>query len=116
MPFMLSYHPAFKLSGTNNEYFMVAGDKNSLQEVIDKGGPSYPIFNIDEISLLKKEGTNISLKAKEFKNLMLWTEVNYMICMEPITQYPNLENQNYSESNLRLLKGKELFTVKITPF
>ncbi len=116
MPFMLGYHPAFKLSGKNNEYFMVDEKKISLQEVIDKGGPSYPFFDVGEISLFKERGYNVSIKAKGFENMMLWTEVNNMICMEPITQYPDLENQKYSESNLRLLKGKELFTVEIRPF
>lgn len=117
MPFMLGYHPAFKLSGNNNEHFIVSGKRIDLQEVIDKGGPSFPFFNVDGISLFKKEGHNVSIKTKGFKNMMLWTEVNNMVCMEPITQYPDLKNQNYSESNLRILQeNKELFTVKIAPF
>ena len=116
MPFMLGYHPAFKLSGDNSEFCVVKDLKIKIQEVIDKGGPSYPFFDIDEISLIKKNGYSIRIQQEGFQNLMLWTEVSNMICIEPITQYPDLETQNYSEANLRFSKGKELFSIDINPF
>jgi len=47
---------------------------------------------------------------------MLWREVSNMICIEPITQYPDLETQNYSEANLRISNGEDLFSMDITPF
>lgn len=116
MPFMLGYHPAFKLSGNNTEYCMIADKKVSIQDVIDKGGPSFPFFNQNEITLVKEDGVNIKVKSEGFGNMMLWTEVDNMICIEPITHYPDLEKQNYSEKNLRISKEIEEFMVEIIPF
>jgi len=116
MPFMLGYHPAFKLSGNLTEYCMVNNKKITIQNVIDKGGPSFPFFDLDEISLIKEHGYSVKVKASGFKNIMLWTEVDNMICIEPITHYPDLEKQSYSKKNLRTSNGKELFTVEIIPF
>ena len=116
MPFMLGYHPAFKLSGDNSEFCMVKDLKINIQEVIDKGGPSYPFFDIHKISLMKKSGYSLQIRQEGFHNMMLWTEVSNMICIEPITQYPDLETQNYSEANLRISNGEELFSMDITPF
>ncbi len=44
---------------------------------------------------------------------MLWTEVDTMICIEPISQYPNLKTQKYSEKNMKLANGNEGFIVEI---
>ncbi len=84
--------------------------------MIDKGGPSYPFFDIHKISLMKKSGYSLQIRQEGFHNMMLWTEVSNMICIEPITQYPDLETQNYSEANLRISNGEELFSMDITPF
>ena len=116
MPFMLGYHPAFKLSGDKTEYCLVADKKVTIQEVIDKGGPSFPFFDLEEISLIKEKGYNVKVKASGFKNMMLWTEFDNMICIEPITHYPDLEKQKYSEKNLRISTGNEKFTTEIIPF
>ena len=47
-------------------------------------------------------------KTKGFDNIMFWTEVNNMVCLEPITQYPDLSTQNYSEKNMKISRGKEV--------
>jgi len=39
-----------------------------------------------------------------------------MICIEPITHYPDLEKQQYSEKNLRISTGNEKFLTEIIPF
>jgi len=116
MPFMLGYHPAFKLLGDKTEYCLVGSKKVTIQEVIDKGGPSFPFFDLEEISLIKEVGYNVKVKASGFKNMMLWTEFDNMICIEPITHYPDLEKQKYSEKNLRISTGSEIFFTEIIPF
>lgn len=116
MPFMLGYHPAFKLSGNKTEYCIIAGKKVTVQDVIDKGGPSFPFFDLEEISLIKKKGYNVKVKCSGFNNMMLWTEYDNMICIEPITHYPDLEKQKYSEKNLRIATGNEKFETEIIPF
>ena len=44
---------------------------------------------------------------------MLWTEVDNMVCIEPITQYTSYTNQKFSEENMSLSKGKNTFSVAI---
>ncbi len=115
MPFMLGYHPAFKLSGNLDETIQIKNKKITIKDVIQKGGAAYPFFDVNEITLIKKEGQNIQIKAKGFDNIMFWTEVDNMVCLEPITQYPDLSTQNYSEKNMRISSGKEVFSVVISP-
>lgn len=116
MPFMFGYHPAFKLSGKKDEICVVKNQNITIQKVIDKGGPSYPFYDVNEIILVKKTGFSIRIKEEGFNNIMLWTEYPNMICIEPITQYPDLDNQCYTEKNLRLSKGKDNFSIIISPF
>jgi len=84
--------------------------------VLEKGGDAYPIFNENKISLFKNDKFGVDILTKEFHNFMLWTEVDSMLCIEPITQYPNLKKQKYSEENMRLSNGKDVFTVQLKPF
>jgi len=116
MPFMFGFHPTFKLSGKNNEIIKVKDQNITIAEVMEKGGAAYPFFDVNQVSLIKKEGQNIILKTKGFNNIMFWTEVKNMVCLEPITQYPDIETQNYSEKNMRISNGKEMFSVELTPF
>lgn len=44
---------------------------------------------------------------------MLWTEVNNMLCIEPITQYTSYTDQKFSEDNMSLSEGKNKFSVEI---
>jgi hypothetical protein len=56
---------------------------------------------------------DLEISTKGFENFMLWTEVNNMLCIEPITQYTSYTDQKFSEENMRLSKGKEIFEVQI---
>lgn len=114
MPFMFGFHPAFKLSGNLDETIQVKNKRITIEDIIQKGSAAYPFFDVNEITLIKKEGQNIRIKIKGFDNIMFWTEANNMVCLEPITQYPNLETQNYSEKNMRISRGEEVFSVVIT--
>ncbi len=85
MPFMLGYHPAFKLHSENASIGTKDGDI-SIQEVMAVGSRAMQLSNCDRISLKDKE--NLSIKTEGFGNFMLWTEVPNMVCIEPITFYP----------------------------
>lgn len=115
MPFMFGFHPAFKLSGNLDEIIQIKNKNITIKDVIQKGSAAYPFFDVNEITLIKKEGQNIQIKIKGFDNIMFWTKTDNMVCLEPITQYPNLETQSYSKKNMRLSKGKEVFSIVITP-
>ena len=100
MPYMLGYHPAFKLSGDNTESFISGKKKMTLQNILDVGSIAYPVLNSHEISLIKEKGYNIRITTKGFDNFMLWTEVENMVCIEPISAYP------YNGENIL---GKDIF-------
>jgi hypothetical protein len=117
MPFMLGYHPAFKLSGNKTEICKTRNQEVTLQRIMDGGSTAYPVLNTQEITLLKNTGFNISIKTKGFNNFMLWTEVPNMLCIEPITAYPYTKDEPpLSEKLFSVSKGKDSFEVLITPF
>ena len=117
MPFMLGYHPAFKLSGDKSEICKTKTQEVSLQKIMDGGSTAFPAFNTQEIKLIKNKGFNISIKTKGFNNFMLWTEVPNMLCIEPISAYPYTEGEPpLSEKLFCLSNGKDFFEVVITPF
>jgi len=114
MPFMLGYHPAFFLSGNGNETFKIKNTSFTLQNIIDKKADAYPFYNTNKITLFLQSGKKLILKTKGFNNVMLWTEVKNMVCIEPITQYPDLEKQQYSEKNMQICNNTKEFSVKIS--
>ncbi|WP_439130822.1 aldose 1-epimerase [Polaribacter sp.] len=115
MPFMLGYHPAFLLSNTGKETF-VANDKTyNLDDVYKAGSNAFPVLNSNKIILKNIDKNNLEITTKGFDNFMLWTEVDNMVCIEPITQYTSYTDQIFSEENMHLSKGKNSFSVAIKP-
>lgn len=114
MPYMLGYHPSFKLTGFDTEIIKTADKEITLKDILNVGSAAYKVLNTDEIILIKNELPNVKIATKNFNNFMLWTEVNNMVCIEPITQYPLLETQEYSRKNMRISNGKEHFSVTIS--
>ena len=117
MPFMLGYHPAFKLSGDYSEICKTKAHEISIQKIMDGGSTAYPVLNTQEIKLIKNKGFNISIKTKGFNNFMLWTEVPNMLCIEPITAYPYTEGEPpLSEKLFNISTKKDSFEVVIVPY
>ncbi len=116
MPFMLGYHPAFKLSGENTELIKANHRDIKLQDVLDVGSIAYKVLGVSEISLIKTEGFHIKLKTKGFDNFMLWTEVTNMLCIEPITAYPYTGDKALGEDLFMTSKVTTKFEVEIQPF
>ncbi len=113
MPFMLGYHPAFLLSNTGKEIFISNGEKYNLDDVYKAGSNAFPVLNSDKIILKNIDKNDLEITTKGFDNFMLWTEVNNMVCIEPITQYTSYTDQKFSEKNIRLSKGKNSFSVAL---
>jgi len=84
-PFMLGYHPAFKLHTKNP---MVIAKKNtiSIEDILAVGSRAYEVADCQEITL--KDTHELHIQTEGFKHFMLWTEVSNMLCIEPITFYP----------------------------
>lgn len=116
MPFMLGYHPAFKLSGNGSEICKTKKHSTTIQNIMDSGSSAYPILETDEIILIKEDGLNVAIKTKGFNNFMCWTEVTNLLCIEPITKYPYTKEKELSPNLFNISKGSEIFNVEIKPF
>lgn len=85
MPFMLGYHPAFKLHADNP--IILADQKEiTLDEVLAVGSKALQVENCKSITL--KDKKEITIETEGFEHFMCWTEVRNMVCIEPITFYP----------------------------
>nr|WP_298990626.1 aldose 1-epimerase [uncultured Polaribacter sp.] len=113
MPFMLGYHPAFLLSNTGKETFVSDHKIYTLQDVYKTGSNAFPILNTDTIVLKNIDKPHLEISTKGFNNFMLWTEVDNMVCIEPITQYTSYTDQKFSEKNMSLTSSKDIFSVTI---
>ena len=113
MPFMLGYHPAFLLSNTGKETFESDHKIYTLQDVYKAGSNAFPILNTDTIVLKNIDKPHLEITTKGFNNFMLWTEVDNMVCIEPITQYTSYTDQKFSEKNMSLTSSKDIFSVTI---
>ena len=109
MPFMLGYHPAFKLSGNNDETFKFKNQQLKLQDILDVGSIAYPALGLNEITLVKPIGHNVLIKTQGFNNFMLWTEVPNMVCIEPISAYPYTGGKSLDSSLFRECDGSSDF-------
>lgn len=112
-PFMLGYHPAFKLRSNHPE--VVVGERTiSLDDILAVGSRALQISNCEDILL--KDEKQLHIKTEGFGNFMLWTEVPNMVCIEPVTFYPYaVEQHNLHEGFQYLGDGSKTFKVLILP-
>ena len=101
MPFMLGYHPAYKLY--TDKPTVIAEDRTiSLDSVLAAGSRALEVADCQSIVL--KDQKKLSIKTEGFSHFMLWTEVPNMICVEPITFYP------YAVDQMQLHDGFDYLT------
>ncbi|RDY60751.1 aldose 1-epimerase [Flagellimonas nanhaiensis] len=111
MPFMLGYHPAFKIH--TNDSRIITDDKDfSLDEVLAVGSRALQVA--DCTSIVLKDKKEIQIDTEGFGHFMCWTEVRNMVCIEPISFYPySVEQQNLHEG-FQLLEDEANFEVTLT--
>jgi len=85
MPFMLGYHPAFKLH-LDSPIIDTGNTEITLEEVLEVGSRALQVENCKSITL--KDQKEIAIETEGFEHFMCWTEVKNMVCIEPITFYP----------------------------
>ncbi|WP_425236024.1 aldose 1-epimerase [Ulvibacterium sp.] len=113
MPFMLGYHPAFKLH-TKNPMINTGVKVISLPEILAVGSRALQVPDCNEIML--KDKKELLIKTKGFGHFMLWTEVSNMVCVEPITFYPYaVDQRNLQQGFQQLNSDKKEFIVSIIP-
>ena len=109
MPFMLGYHPAFKLR-TEKPTVFNAKKEISLAEIMEVGSRAFQVPDCSEITL--NDENSITLKSEGFGNFMLWTEVTNMVCVEPVSFYPYaVAQENLNEGFQNLPEEGITFTV-----
>lgn len=108
MPFMLGYHPAFKLH-TVNPIIKTAEKEITLAEVLAAGNRALEVPNCNEITLIDEK--EIIIKTEGFEHFMCWTEVHNMICIEPITFYPYAVQQQKLHEGFQYLGSKKVFKI-----
>lgn len=112
MPFMLGYHPAFKIH-TSNPTIYTQNKEITLDEVLAVGSRALQVPNCNSVTL--KDEKEITIKTDGFSQFMCWTEVSNMICIEPISFYPYEVAQQNIHKGLQALKDKAKFKVFIAP-
>lgn len=100
MPYMLGYHPAFKIHSENP---IVKTDKKeiTLPEILAVGSRAYEVANCTKITL--EDQKKLEIYTEGFSHFMLWTEVNNMLCIEPISFYPYAVEQKNLHTGFRQL-------------
>jgi len=91
MPFMLGYHPAFKINPAYKAVLIVDQQIHTLQNVLDVGSKAYEIAH--STRLILKNERSIAIETEGFNHFMCSTEVPEMLCIEPITFYPGSVEQ-----------------------
>ena len=113
MPFMLGYHPAFKLY-SENVSIRTSDGTIALQEVLDAGSRALAVMDCNSVTLM--DNGKLSIKTEGFGNFMLWTEVPNMLCIEPISFYPYAVNQEDLHNGFQSVNTSEkIFSVIIQP-
>lgn len=112
MPYMLGYHPAFKIH-TSNPIIKANAQEISLDEVLKVGSRALQVANCNELTLWDEKG--MTIKTEGFKHFMCWTEVRNMICLEPITFYPYAVAQKNLHRGFQNLEGSMVFKVLLQP-
>lgn len=111
MPYMLGYHPAFKLH-SDSPIIIANQQEISLDEVIEVGSRALQVEDCTSITL--KDEKEITIETEGFGHFMCWTEVRNMVCIEPISFYPYAVEQRDLYRGFQHLKDKNaVFKVRL---
>ena len=86
MPFMLGYHPAFRLTTATPAVETADGRRVSLDDILAVGSRALHLPDAETLTL--HDARQLRIIAEGFGAFMCWTEVRNMVCLEPITFYP----------------------------
>ncbi|NDV16381.1 aldose 1-epimerase [Muricauda sp. TY007] len=112
MPFMLGYHPAFKLH-SKSPIIVAKGQEITLEKVLAFGNRALQVADCTSITL--KDEKEITIKTEGFGNFMCWTEVRNMVCIEPISFYPYAVKQTDLHQGFQKLNDSVRFKVTLKP-
>lgn len=111
MPFMIGYHPAFKLR-TPHASIKTASASYGIQEIMDAGNRAIEVPQTEELFL--EDEHSIRIRSKGFGHFMLWAPTENMICVEPISFYPYTVDQVSLHEGFMYLENTEaMFQIEI---
>ncbi|UJH66657.1 aldose 1-epimerase [Allomuricauda sp. SCSIO 65647] len=111
MPFMLGYHPAFKIHAQNP--IIMADDREiTLNEVLAVGSRALQVVDCESVVL--KDEKELFITTEGFGHFMCWTEVKNMVCIEPITFYPYAVEQRKLHEGFEHLMEPTQFKVVLS--
>jgi len=114
MPFMLGFHPAFKIY--NKEFIIKTSDtRNGIREIFEAGASALLLKGSKEVLLENNGNVSVLLSTQGFNDIMLWSEVINMVCIEPITFYPYSVPPKKIYKGFDRSRGIENFQVIISP-
>ena len=125
MPYMLGWHPAFRVLGDDDNLFETDNGKQfNLNDILTASiDGAYILEGINSIKYTnRKTGRGVELLAKDFGNMMLWSPGKDagMFCTEPVTHLPDFAERNFlfHNNHFNLLKpsDKKTYSVTIHPF
>ncbi|MBR9853056.1 MAG: aldose 1-epimerase [Algicola sp.] len=112
MPFMLGYHPTFKLY-SGSPTIVTKNREITLDDVLAVGSRALQVADCTSITL--KDKKEITIETKGFGNFMCWTEVRNMVCIEPISFYPYAVEQSQLHNGFQQLEDETVFNVLLRP-
>ncbi|MFC1497512.1 hypothetical protein ACFLS1_03440, partial [Verrucomicrobiota bacterium] len=92
MPYMLGWHPAFRMQGAPDKAVFEAGDREySLDDIIEVKTLILPGVG-SAVYRDRESGHGIEVSSVGFDNIMIWTPARNagMFCIEPVTHEPCL--------------------------
>lgn len=129
MPYMLAWHPAFKMLGSveNGVFYDDKGKElASLDQVIEASASpkaALALEGVNSVRYLNREaGLGVEVSSSDYNNVILWSpgRDSGMLCIEHTSQLPVIDGQNYfsdKEKFERLSPGsKKTYTIRIRPF
>ena len=115
MPYMLGYHPAFRLTAAPDDVHLEAADRTiALADVLAVGDRAYHVPACTDVLLRDGGAGAVRLQTQGFGAFMLWAPVATMICVEPITYYPYDGGATRLPEGFRTLDEEAFAQVTIT--
>ena len=113
MPFMLGYHPAFKLY-SQNPSIKTENGLITLEEILEAGSSAFELADCEALVLI--DNNEVVIETEGFGHFMLWTEVPNMVCIEPITFYPYaVAQEELHEGFIHLDTEEKIFRITLKP-
>ncbi|WP_088341601.1 aldose 1-epimerase [Robiginitalea sediminis] len=114
MPYMLGYHPAFRLTREDAHLRISEETTIGLKEILEVGDRALHLPECNRVVLQDTAG--LEIETEGFGQFMLWSPDPAMVCVEPITFYPYDAPPGQLHEGFRYLEGEPVhFRCRLRP-